>query len=115
MTTAPAEYILCAAIYVDDGKAYPPRRSYSYPKTGLLFTGWRHCDCFVTMHAWSERLSDDERSLVGEEQLAGLHQGFMTSTGRFVDREEAYVIAIHAGQTKGKMTGSGSLYSEDLY
>ena len=108
------EHILCAAIYVDTGKAEPPRRSYSYPKTGLLFTGWRHCDCFVTLHAWSDRLSEEERIAVGEEQIAGLRQGFMTSTGRFVDREEGARIAIEAGQVEeGNLRGC--LFSEDLY
>jgi len=106
------EYILCAAIYVDTGKAEPARRSYAYPATGLVFSAWRHGDCFTTMMAWAERLTPEEREAIGAEQLAGRHQGFLTSKGRFVDRETASNIAVAAGQTKG---GKTDLFSEDLY
>lgn len=106
------ERILCAAIWIDTFEAVPPRRTYSYPKTGILFCGWRHCDCFVPLEAWAERLTAEERARIGEEQLAGLHQGFLTSTGRFVDREAAMVIARGAGQTDSASSG---LFSEDLY
>ena len=42
-------------------------------------------------------------------------QGFLTSTGRFVDREEAVGIAVASGQ-RLRVTGSeGTLYSEDLW
>jgi hypothetical protein len=106
------ERILCAAIWVDTGKAEPPRRTYTYPKTGLLFTGWRHCDCFVTLDAWADLLPSGERKRIGEEQIAGLHQGFLTSRGRFVDRKEAMTIARAAGQTNKTKV---SLTSEDIY
>ena len=46
-------HILCAAIWVDTGEAIPSRRSYAYPLTGLLFTGWRHGDCFTTLNTWA--------------------------------------------------------------
>jgi len=106
------ERVLCAAIYVDTGEADPPRRSYAYPKTGLVFCGWRHSDCFTTLHAWSDRLKPEERVRIGEEQFAGLHQGFLTSRGRFVDRVEGMAIARAAGQTDSEKSG---LFSEDLY
>lgn len=106
------EHILCAAIYVDTGEADPPRRTYSYPKTGIVFCGWRHCDCFVPLTAWAQRLTPVERARVGEEQIAGLHQGFLTSRGRYVDRVEGMVIAKRAGQTDAEKT---DLFSEDLY
>ena len=44
-------------------------------------------------------------------------QGFLTNTGRYVDRQEAYVIAKAAGQILVK-TGSAhvpTLYSEDVW
>lgn len=107
-----AEYILCAAIWVDTGEADPPRRSYSYPATGIVFCGWRHCDCFIPLHAWAKRLTPEERERIGEEQLAGRHQGFLTSRGRFVDRIEAMTIARRSGQTTADKT---YLFSEDLY
>ena len=45
-------------------------------------------------------------------------QGFLTSKGRFVTREEAYPIAVAAGQLIGREQGggtSGRLYSEDVW
>lgn len=106
------ERILCAAIYVDTGEADPPRRSYAYPATGIVFCGWRHGDCFVPLHAWASRLTPEERERIGEEQIAGRHQGFLTSAGRYVDREEGMRIARAAGQTESEKSG---LFSEDLY
>lgn len=106
------EHILCAAIYVDTGEAHPRRMSYNYPKTGLVFTGWRHADCSVTLNAWAERLTKEERERIGEDWLRGRCQGFLTSIGRFVDRAEAMIIAREAGQTTSKKSG---LFSEDLY
>lgn len=112
MTDVVDERILCAAIWVDTGKADPPRRSYNYPATGILFCGWRHADCFLPLEAWARRLTAEERVAIGEEQLAGRHQGFLTSLGRFVDREEGMTLARRAGQTSSGKTG---LFSEDLY
>ena len=44
-------------------------------------------------------------------------QGFLTSTGRFVDREEAYRIAVAARQPLVDHPSriDGTLYSEDLW
>lgn len=41
-------------------------------------------------------------------------QGFMTNTGRFVEREEAARIASMAGQV-GKLSAPPHLFSEDLW
>lgn len=41
-------------------------------------------------------------------------QGFLTNTGRFVDREEAWFIAREAGQLK-IVHKSGFLFSEDVW
>jgi hypothetical protein len=71
-----------------------------------------HCDCFVPLEAWAEGLTAEERARIGEEQFAGLHQGFLTSLGRFVDRRQAMAIARRAGQTDKTKT---ELFSEDLY
>lgn len=137
------ERILCAAIYVDTGLEEPARRSHAYPRTGLVFSGWRHGDCFTTMNAWGALLSDDERYIVNhrdlvrvhpesalsenltEEQklamrlhLRGFDQGFLTSKGRYVGRKEAAVIAIAANQMlrEGIRSHEGmDLFSEDLY
>lgn len=109
---SPRERILCAAIYVDTGEAKPARRSYTYPRTGLVFSGWRHADCFVTLQAWADRLTDEERAQIDPQALRGRCQGFITSRGRFVDREEGAHIAVAAGQVP---EGIVSLQSEHVY
>lgn len=111
------EHILCAAIWVDTGKVEQPARSYGYPKTGLLFTGWRHPDCFVTLNAWASYLSKERRAEIGKEQFAGRNQGFLTSRGRFVDRREAFEIALKAKQIPEEWDEDTpkTLISEDLY
>lgn len=42
-------------------------------------------------------------------------QGFLTSTGRFVNRKEARFIADQAGQIRPGATVAEELYSEDLW
>lgn len=43
------------------------------------------------------------------------HQGFLTSYGRFVNREIAANIAKNAGQIKELQFSDKELFSEDLY
>jgi hypothetical protein len=46
---------------------------------------------------------------------SGKAQGFLTNTGMFVDRFQAFKIALEAGQIKdGKTIHSNKLFSEDL-
>jgi hypothetical protein len=53
--------------------------------------------------------------LLGSPKLVPFDQGFVTSTGRFVEREKGLQIAIAAKQTdKGKYR-SDELFSEDLW
>lgn len=42
-------------------------------------------------------------------------QGFLTSAGRFVSREEAHRLAWMAGQIKREAGAGGELFSEDLW
>lgn len=41
-------------------------------------------------------------------------QGFLTSTGRYVNRRDAAAIALAAGQVD-RLTAAPDLYSEDLW
>ena len=112
----PPERLLCAAIFVETGEDEPPRMSYTYPPTGLLFCGWRHGDCFTSLVAWKRGLWWWERrrlAKLAEGNLAGCNQGFLTSTGRFVGREEAKKIAVAVGQCSDD--GRPGLFSEDIY
>ena len=94
------EYILCAAIWFDDGKEY----AHQPVKTGIVLCGWRHGCIFPQIGG-----------LVKERQQLGIHekeQGFLTSKNRFVDREEGGSIAFLAKQISEP---TACLYSEDLY
>lgn len=88
------EYILCAAI-----RRKTPRDCKPYHDNDIcnIEIGYRHHDILQRF---------------GKEVLPS-KQGFYTSRGRFVDREEAYRIAVEAGQVVGK--SGGRLFSEDLY
>jgi hypothetical protein len=96
------EYILCAAIWFDDGKEY--RLQPKNITTGLVLCGWRHGCIFPQIGG-----------LVAERQKLGIfekEQGFLTNLNRFVGRKEGGKIAFDAGQTKELKE---TLYSEDLY
>lgn len=86
------ERILCAAIHVDDGveRVHLPRNI----KTGMVFAGWRHHNCFVALVAVYGTPEEANRG-VSPEQRAGRDQGFLTSQGRFVNREEGAVLSEH--------------------
>ena len=100
------ETIICAANHYDDGKEYTFN-----PKNitkGFVVCGHRHHNC-IQMFA----------QIVGfpyTEQGHQIHnteiQGFLTNTNRFVNREEAMLIAKQAKQTT---VTHNRLYSEDLY
>lgn len=108
------EYILCAAIWFQDGKKY-----HHQPKNieaGLVICGRRHHNCITT------------RAATSIDRLCPNVQGFITNTDRFVDRKEAYQIALKAGQVEPRKpnkeldeyfgTKAGDtdiLISEDLY
>ena len=96
------EHILCAAVWVDDGKVYPHQPSNI--TTGVVVGGWRHHNCLATVHG------------LGVGRRAKRHQGFITSTGRYVGRLEAFTIAQAAGQLEGRhIHCAPELFSEDLY
>ena len=90
------EYILCAAI-----KLIKPRKIECYYNNDLDICeiGYRHCDIF---YRFKETVSRNPKD-----------QGFYTSKGRFVSREEALLIAKNANQINGDVLNR--LYSENLY
>jgi hypothetical protein len=58
------------------------------------------------------------RMSIGDVPFGSETQGFITSTGRFVDREEARTIAISANQNnlvERRPIHSRELFSEDLW
>lgn len=106
------EYILCAAIWVDNGNNYEGHHPKNI-ENGFVVCGLRHCNCFTTLSfIWN---NDIERVAI----LRSAVQGFLTSDNRFVDRKEAYKIAFDndqiIGPNKGYSENSIGLTSEDLY
>lgn len=81
------EHIVRAAIQWQGGV-------WSVPRPG------RHGDVFSTMGKLNQQFTT---------------QGFLTSTGRFVNRFEAYDIARSVGQIIRKTGPSDELFSEDLW
>jgi hypothetical protein len=82
------EVCLCAAILYSDG---------------YIVRGHRHHDCLRT--AWDD-LKRRERGT----------QGFLTSRGRFVNRDEGLQLQFAAGIESAAPSGyRAELYSEDLY
>ena len=106
------EYILCAAIKRIERKKCNPYYDEMNDICDIEI-GYRHHDILQRFQGEVSRKSKD--------------QGFYTSEGRFVDREEAAYIALLAGQidiekcfTVKYVDGSAirtlkPLYSEDLY
>ncbi len=86
----PQEVPLCAAVKMPDG---------------YVIRGHRHTDCLG-------RASEIERYMVVPRPP--ITQGFLTSYGRFVDREKAMGLAKAAGLI-ARSVERDALYSEDLY
>ncbi len=70
---------------------------------GLIIAGHRHDVCI-----------EDSIRYRSRADIAEATQGFMTTLGRFVDREEGWTLAIAAGIVIDR-PGVKILFSEDLY
>lgn len=104
------EYILCAAIWY---KELPTQ--VHLPKNitkGLVVCGHRHGHCIDTV----KTLAGLRTVKISPDGVGETEQGFLTNTNRFVDREEAFLIAQKAEQLNNRERGSSkTLFSEDLY
>lgn len=91
------EFIICAALKIEE--------------TGKIYYGHRHNHCLDAANgALSWKLNREQISKIKKIQ------GFITSTNRFVGREEALIIALENNQVLNKEDIRGNqLYSEDLY
>ena len=102
------EFIICAAIYYDDGEIYDAQPTNI--EFGLIVTGRRHRDCHNTL----DLITKGDYTVIIDRE----HQGFLTSTNRFVSREEAFQIAKQNNQiyhTLHDDVDENDLISEDLY
>lgn len=128
------EYILCAAIHYDNGIKYRFQQMYGI-ETGFVLCGFRHphiIDVLPTNPYYFKNLFEGEEVDPVEKQKydelkykygwaddsltrCETTQGFLTSKGRFVNREEALEIARAAGQVGDDAGYKKQLFSEDLY
>lgn len=77
-----------------------------YRETGRIICGARHWDKVM------------RSSRIGAEKWRGWDEGFLTQLGEWVNREDAYQIALDQNQILYPDNGSGddtTLYSEMLY
>ena len=97
------EYILCSAIKRIEKKSVP--QVYYQNDIYDIELGYRHSDIFARFQGEVSKKIED--------------QGFYTSKGRFVDRNEALQIAYNAHQIPPMVYTErgpkGKLFSEDLY
>lgn len=113
----PQEYILCAAVHIDDGKehAHQPVNI----QTGFVVTGRRHHNCYAVLAAIANSVSLEEtlKSIINKVNRD--NQGFITSNDRFVSRKEGFKIAKDRGQIFHNLYDPNNsdqiLVSEDLY
>jgi hypothetical protein len=103
-----SEKIICAAIYIDDGKAHM-HQPKNIP-TGFVIAGRRHHNCI-----YISTLLDDPNNVIRIKVKQRDTQGFLTSEDRFVGREEALIIAKRENQVIQPELVSEILISEDLY
>lgn len=93
------EKILCASIWIDDSieRDYLPTNIQS----GICICGFRHGNIRPMIAEFFTNMNKEK-----------IEEGFLTSEGRFVDRQEGAIIAIKAKQTKENID---FLTTEELY
>lgn len=112
------ETIICAAIHYDNGIEYHHQKIYGI-NTGFVLAGYRH-HFIVEILPTNVHFKRTDNGIL-EVDWDGTYpkhkttQGFLTSTGRFVDRKGAAIIALASGQIKRLNYSETELYSEDLY
>lgn len=97
------ETILCAAIWYDDGKHYSHQEIYGVD-SGFVICGFRHYNIIGVFPTNNKHRND-------EKEYKTI-QGFITSCGRFVNREKAAKMAYESGQIREQVK---HLFSEYLY
>lgn len=78
----------------------------------VVYTGWRHCHI---IHDYCLKTKKKRCPGTNWPEDENSNQGFVTSTGRYVDRDEAFAIVKAANQIMIKHGNSRTLYSEDLW
>ena len=106
------EYIICAAIWYQDGTEAEKGMIAQNIDSGVVIGQWRHGNCInirATNPLWNAKALAERR---GEHPMIEKYDdtlpyfkeldGFLTSKGRFVDRWQAAKIALECGQLTEK-------------
>lgn len=103
------EKIICAAIWYKDlpDQHFLPNNI----QQGIVVCGHRHGHCIDIVKS----LSGLRSVQIAPDGVGESVQGFLTNTNRFVDREDALIIAKSADQLNDRVRYGNELYSEDLY
>jgi len=112
------EHILCAAIWVNDGVEHGQQPTNI--EIGFVVCGRRHNNCYQTITDLTGDCNTYLKSLGLTDNDYRDQQGFITSLDRFVDRKEAWKIAVENNQVvigvEATENGEDSiLISENLY
>jgi hypothetical protein len=102
-TPTPEPYVLCAAVYFPDGKMHAdqPRNIHK----GFVIAGRRHSNCYQVLEMLGINIGQCDRG----------NEGFLTSHNRFINREEAALLAKKRGQIILIKYTPETLISENLY
>ena len=104
------EYILCAAIWYQDGTEAPRGLIAQNIDRGVVIGQWRHGNCInvrATNPVWNKKKLEERLNRENNDVPMTIERpdvtynevdGFLTSTGRFVDRWQAAKIAMDCGQ-----------------
>jgi len=112
------EFILCAAIYVNDGLKHEQQPENI--EIGFVICGRRHNNCYQTIKDLKGDVNTYFKSLNLSDEDYRKQQGFITSLDRFVTRKEGWKIAKDMKQIQYSLKVSdfgeeSILISENLY
>lgn len=117
MKNKPVEFILCAAIWINDGLKH--NQQPENIEIGFVICGRRHHNCYQTITDLKGNCNSYLKTLNLTDDDYRKHQGFMTSLDRFVDRKEGWKIAKDNNQIQygpiGEEGDGSILISENLY
>ena len=106
------EYIICAAIWYQDGTEAPRGMIAQNIDSGVVIGQWRHGNCInvrATNPIWNKKTLEERvnREIADIPMMVSKEtpdveydsvDGFLTSHGNFVDRWQAAKIALDCGQ-----------------
>ena len=92
------EFILCAAIWVNDGEVHEGQPINI--SIGFVVSGRRHHNCYATIKSIvsSDKTLEAKINTAVNSTYPRKNQGFITSLDRYVDRELAWKIAKENNQ-----------------